>query len=278
MRDIIMRRRGIWRVLLLCTAALPQLADGAAPAATPDFGGFWVRPEAGNERIYYPPDQGPGPIVNTDSSSEFMIGDHTAPILRPEAAAAVKAHADKGRAGVVEYPPWSLCWPTGVPLALNMAEPVQFLQTPDQVTIIYQRGMQHRRIYLNAAHPANLKPSWYGHSIGHYENGDTLVVDTVAQDTRSVVDRFGTPKSEMFHIVERYRLTPDKSRLEIGFAIDDPKSFTTAWSAKVAYVRTSSRRGYDPAKPGMEEIVCPENNRDAAGGDFPIPRDETPDF
>jgi hypothetical protein len=31
---------------------------------------------------------------------------------------------------------------------------------------------------MNAPHPAQVTPSWYGDSVGHYE-GDTLVVDTV---------------------------------------------------------------------------------------------------
>jgi hypothetical protein len=280
-------------VARVCAAAVIALAAGIgttslADAAqsqgpVPDFSGYWVRPEQGNERIYYPPERGPGPLKNMDATAEFMIGDHTNSILLPHAAAAVKAHGDKGRAGQVEYPPWSLCWPTGVPLALNMAEPVQFLQTPDQVTILYQRGMQMRRIYLNRAHPANPKPSWYGDSVGHYENGDTLVVDTIAQDTRSIVDRFGSPRSDAMRVVERYTIAPDRKRLTIAFTVDDPKTFTTPWSAYTAYVPVAARAGGAPDafardSERIAEVACAENNRDAAGGDFRIPVDDTPDF
>ena len=270
--------RGIAIMVLTALLGRSPLAHAASATAIPDLSGYWIRPEAGNDRIYYPPDRGPGPLVNTDQTATYTIGDHTNPMLLPHAAAAVKAHGDQGRAGIVEYPPWSLCWPTGVPLALNMAEPVQFLQTPDQVTILYQRGMQVRRIDLNRQHPANPKPSWYGHSVGHYENGDTLVVDTIAQDTRSVVDRFGTPRSDAFRIVERYRISPDRQRLTVDFFVEDPKTFTTPWSARMAYVPVSSRRNFEPGEDKIAEIVCSENNRDAAGGDFPIPIDNTPDF
>jgi hypothetical protein len=30
-----------------------------------------------------------------------------------------------------------------------------------------------------------VRPSWYGESVGHYENGDTLVVDTIGISTKS---------------------------------------------------------------------------------------------
>jgi hypothetical protein len=36
-----------------------------------------------------------------------------------------------------------------------------------------------RHIYFTDEHSLDVKPSWFGESIGHYENGDTLVVDTV---------------------------------------------------------------------------------------------------
>ena len=261
----------------VCAAVLP--APGAEAAAVPDFSGYWVRPEAGNGRIFYPvTEDGPVPIVNTDTTAEFMIGDYTNPILLPHAAEAVKAHGDQGRAGIVEYPPWSLCWPTGVPLAVNMAEPVQVLQTPDKVTIIYQRGMQVRQIHLNVPHAGNSQPSWYGDAVGHYEGNDTLVVDIVAQDTRSVVDRFGTPKSPALRVVERYRIAPDRERLEITFTLEDPQTFTTPWSAKIAYVPVAQRGDNGRDRERIDEVVCAENNRDAAGGLFPIPVDMTPDF
>ena len=34
----------------------------------------------------------------------------------------------------------------------------------------------------NQPHPAQVTPSWYGDSVGHYE-GDTLVIDTVGVKT-----------------------------------------------------------------------------------------------
>jgi hypothetical protein len=50
--------------------------------------------------------------------------------------------------------------------------------------MIWQQDAQIRRVYLNQPHSANPKPSWYGESVGRYEGGDTLVVDTIAQNDR----------------------------------------------------------------------------------------------
>jgi hypothetical protein len=45
---------------------------------------------------------------------------------------------------------------------------------------------------LNAAHAADVKPSWYGDSVGHYE-GDTLVVDTIGLNDKTFLDNYRTP-------------------------------------------------------------------------------------
>lgn len=247
----------------------------ASASQIPNFSSFWIRPEGGSGRKYYPPESGPGPLENTDPNDEFMIGDPNDPLLKPAAAAAVRDQAEAGRAGEVRLPPWSLCWPTGLPLALNMAEPVQLLQQDDQVTILYQRGMTVRHIYLNTAHRDNPKPQWFGDSIGHYE-GDTLVVDTIAQDTRSKTDRFGTPKSDAMRVVERYHLVDDGRRLRVDFMVEDPKTFTTPWRAYMEYVPVTKQNNHWGGIVGFSEIVCPENNRDPQGGLFAIPRDDGP--
>lgn len=258
---------------------------GAAETAQaiPDFSGYWARPEAGPERIFYQPENGPGPVNFAADAGEMrrgipMMGDHTNPILLPQAAAAVKAQADRFRAGGFDWPAWSLCRHPGVPLALNMAEPVQFLQAKDQITIIYQRGQQVRRIDLNKAHPNGPLVQWNGHSVGHYEGTHTLVVDTIAQDTRSVIDRFGTPKSAALRVVERYTISADGQSLDVEFTVEDPQMFTTAWSSRVPYEKLPPRVGDGPQEREFAEINCAENNRNPGGGEFSSPFDDTPDF
>jgi hypothetical protein len=71
--------------------------------------------------------------------------------------------------------------------------------------MLHQHDNDVRRIHLNVPHSANVKPSWYGESVGHYE-GDTLVVDTIGLNDKTFVDNFRTPHSDKLHVVERYRL------------------------------------------------------------------------
>ena len=78
------------------------------------------------------------------------------------------------------------CYPGGVPGQLLFPfEPVYFVQTPKEVWMMWQRDHMVRRVFLTDKHSANLKPSWFGESIGHYENGDTLVVDTIGPPPRT---------------------------------------------------------------------------------------------
>nr|TFG53319.1 MAG: hypothetical protein E4H34_03855 [Hyphomicrobiales bacterium] len=154
-------------------------------------------------------------------------------------------------------------------MVLNMGEPIQILQDSDNVVIIYRRDMQVRRIALNKSIPADPSPSWYGYSVGHYEGPNSLVVETVGQNDKTEVDRYGTPRSEAIRVVERYTINPDRSEIRVDFSVEDPETFTSPWSGSATY--------YGASEPFVERI-CAENNKDPGGGIFPIPVDATPDF
>lgn len=55
--------------------------------------------------------------------------------------------------------------------------PMYIIRGKYDVVLILENFSEVRHIYLAKKHRPNLKPSWYGDSIGHYE-GDNLVVDT----------------------------------------------------------------------------------------------------
>ncbi len=77
-----------------------------------------------------------------------------------------------------------------------------------------------RTIYMNMkTHPAGIKPSRAGHSIGHWE-GDTLVVDTVG--FLPGVLNGPVRNSDKLHVVERFSLDPKTMKLTRAYAADDP--------------------------------------------------------
>ena len=166
--------------------------------------------------------------------------------------------------------PQEVCEPSGVPNVVTLPAPVQFLQLPDKVVILYQRDHQVRHVYLNAEHSRAPKPSWYGESVGRYE-GDTLVIDTIAMNDKTPVDIFGTPHTAALHVVERYRLIGGGKELEAVFRVEDGGAFTEPWTARMVYTRANI--------PALIEEVCAENNLDVVTKEiYPIPTASKPDF
>ena len=194
-------------------APAPGPAGGVPQGAAshPDFSGVWTHPYWPG---FDPPLSGPGPVVNKSrlpsgaGNSNQLVGDYANPILKPQAAEVVRKHGEISLAGVTYPTPANQCWPQPVPY-IFWTIGIQMLQQPDKVTILYSNpNHEVRHVRLNQPHPAQVTPSWYGDSVGHYE-GDTLVVDTVGIKTGrpfAMVDIYGTPYTEALHVVERYRL------------------------------------------------------------------------
>ena len=79
-------------------------------------------------------------------------------------------------------------------------------QNKDTIVIQYGQMDLQRTVYMNMkTHPANVKPTRAGHSIGRWE-GDVLVVDTVGfqPGVLNAPVRHGTK----LHVVERFTLDP----------------------------------------------------------------------
>jgi hypothetical protein len=261
--------RGVVAALVLCLA---QNAGAAAQtthpedASIPDFSGYWARSRPLPSTFLLPEDENlPGPVWDAQDHTDggvLWVGDVGNPILKPHAAKAVSDRNDFILGGGEDLPPYSLCWPSGTPQVLNLREAVQILQTDDQVTILFQRDHQIRYVHLDVPHSRDPKRSWYGESVGHYE-GDTLVVDTIAQNDRTEIDKFGTPHSDKLRVVEKYRLDPDGEGLTVMVMVEDPETFTTPWYARATYSR---------ARGPIEEVICAENNKNASTGlDYPVP-------
>ena len=257
------------RRCILAALAAPVFlgATALAQTAVPDLSGQWSH-GVPDQEYENPPGGGPGPTRNIVGQERWR-GDFTNPNLKPWVADTVRANNDVFNTIDQARTAQERCALYGVPNILTSLGTMQMLQSPDMVTFIFHRDHQTRRVYLNQPHPAGLKPSWYGHSVGHYE-GDTLVIDTVGLNDKTWTDRFGTPHTEAIHVVERYRLIDNGQVLEVRFNVEDPGAFNAPWSAVMKYRRNQN---------AYEEVRCAENNRAIGMGDrFTMPTDDTPDF
>ena len=150
--------------------------------------------------------------------------------------------------------PEANCLPTGVP-RMN-PYPWRMVQSIDgkYIFILFEGNIHsYRQIFLDGRkHLSDPDPTWYGHSIGHWE-GDTLVVDTVGFNDKFWFGASGLPHTTKLHTVERFTRT-DASTMSWDITIDDPgayaKPFTLSFAAHLM-----------PAGE-LIEYVCNENNQD----------------
>jgi hypothetical protein len=176
-------------------------------------------------------------------------------------------------AGKEAYEARASCHPGGVPgfLVMGRVNPLYFVQTPKEVVMINEGGPEVRRIHMDVPHTQSPKPSPYGESVGHYEGGDTLVIDTIGLSDDTFVDNYRTPHTNQLHVIERFRLTDAGKTLQVSITVEDPATFNMAWSARQTY-----RRSHEEP---MLETICAENNSvifDAAVS--VIPQAKVPDF
>jgi hypothetical protein len=142
------------------------------------------------------------------------------------------------------------CFPPGVPRVYQHPFPMEIIQIPGRVLMIFEFDHYVRQIYTDGReHDKNLPGTWMGDSVGHWE-GDTLVVDTVNFNDKTWLDRGGHPHSDALHLTERiHRVPPDL--LQIDLTIDDPKAYTKTWSASQFFQLRP--------KWNLMEMICEDN-------------------
>jgi hypothetical protein len=200
---------------------VPRLPDGH-----PDLSGVW---------------QGGGPVGDI---AQGLAKGETIPILP-----AAKAIMDKRDS---RNDPEANCLPTGIPRIAPY--PWRIVQTPTHIFFLFEGNIHsYRQIFMNAKHPADPDPTWYGHSIGSWD-GDTLVVDTVGFNDKFWFDFKGHPHTEQLHTIERYT-RKDFGTLENKVTIIDPgdysRPFTVTFDARL--------RPHEE----LMEYICQENQQDA---------------
>jgi hypothetical protein len=213
----------------------PSAQDWQTLAKLPDWSGVWT------------------PVVTDQVAQEKS----NPPPWKPQIAKQIEHMYAEEKAGR-PFPVFDHCFPHGMPSYMLVTHNAfELLVTPGRVTLLGESdGNRMRRIYTDGRpHPDDPDPSFFGHSIGHWE-GQTLVVDTVAllpQAYLAVNEAVGIPNNGDMHIVERIHLL-NADTLADDLEITANKLLSKTWKTTRKYVRQRSQK-YD-----IVEGVCEQGS------------------
>ncbi|MDA1185059.1 MAG: hypothetical protein O2930_10505 [Acidobacteria bacterium] len=199
--------------------ALPRTPDGK-----PDLSGIWQAVNSAAWNVL------PHPAEPGVPAGLGVVDGNEIPYL-PEAAARQRDNY----ANRAELDPETRCWLPGVPRATYMGFPFQIVQTPGQVSMLYEYAHAVRNIFMNSSHPDGPIEWWMGDSRGTWE-GDTLVVDVVHFTDQTWFDKAGNHHSPLLHVVERYTLMAP-NHISYDVTIEDPNVFMRPWTMRMPLYR-----------------------------------------
>ena len=160
------------------------------------------------------------------------------------------------RATLGKDDPHTRCKPSGGPRMWHTPYGIEIIDLPETEEIILVGvGGPHswRTVFMDGRpHPADLEPSWFGHSIGRWEE-DTLVIDTVGFNERFWLTRAGMPHTSALHLVERVTRT-ERYKIVYEATIDDPLTYDETWSGGWTLAWLEDIEPF--------EYICQENNFD----------------
>jgi hypothetical protein len=149
-----------------------------------------------------------------------------------------------------------LCVPDGVPRILGNPYPFQLIQTPGQVTFVYELNHMIRPVVMDkpqlSAKALEVAPFYSGHSVAHWD-GATLLIETAGFNEKTFLDATGAPHSDAMTTVERLRKLGETA-LEDVITITDPEMYAAPFSARFAYDLHPEVR--------LDDYVCGEKHRD----------------
>jgi len=242
--------------ILAAQARSKSGARGSVPRASdgrPDLSGVW-QGASSRRGSWEEANSGLGvggtgrdPSAPANPASQQVITE-PAP-YRPEPAQKVVESFNKR--GIDD--PLAFCLPPGIPrVTLVGLFPIQIVQTPKLVVILYEYMNVYRVIPVNAKHRDDVVPTYMGDSVAHWE-GDTLVVDVVAINDKTWLTGTGTLHSDALHVTERYTRI-DKDQINYEATMEDPNVLTRPWTIRTTMMLREGTH--------LQEYVCAENNLD----------------
>jgi hypothetical protein len=212
------------------TSDVPRTADGqpdlaaAAPRTTdgkPDLSGMWGWDTPAKCGAHCNDFQIPREFINIAASRPGTLP------YQPGVDELVKR-----RSSSQDEDPNVHCMPRGAPRIWTDDYYKRLVQTRDRLIILTERNMQYRQIFIDGRPlPVDPNPTWNGYSTAKWD-GDTLVVQTIGFKDGLWLDAHGNPLGSAARLTERIR-RPNYGTLEVEMTIDDPTSYTEAWTVRL---------------------------------------------
>jgi len=217
-----------------------------------------------------PPTGGNGSMIPKSMSADFRDGKITLEQVQATQPPRVRpVYTEQGDVAAKAFNnrdpndnPWFNCKPTSFIRDWTADWPInQFTQTVTPqgekvINITYGLYNFKRQIHIGMTeHPANITPSYAGHSIGSWE-GDTLVVDTIgfAPGVLSAPTR----SSDQMHIVERFTLDTAKMALKREYSVTDPVYLAAPYESYDVMYLSDVPFETQPCKEMTPEFAKPE--------------------
>ena len=219
----------------------------------PDLSGLWLGTLTGHPGEAFGPNRGP---------ADGRPPTFWAPWPLPYTPAYQKiydervAAAKKGRQlGDLS----SKCLPFGMPEVLvGKVYPDEIIQTRGEVTLLINSTVPVTIWTDGRGHPADLKPSFNGHSIGHWV-GDILYVDTVGIRGDTPIDNARDPHGPDLHVKWSIQKV-DPDTLHVHVTLYNPSAFTEPVTTTNIW-----RRKNEPQWDVLDDASCFENNNNQTG-------------
>ena len=176
-------------VFLVGLPAVAQPADDSIPRlpnGKPDLSGVWDHPRTNDL------------TRATNECGSITKGcKHVPPASISFTALGLAKWNDK--AGHVDWT--ARCLPWGYTRAWGTEYPVEMVQTPQRLAIMFESNNVYKIIPTDGTPmPASIEPSWWGVSRGHWE-GDTMVVETKGFNSMTYLDTAEHAHGEQLQVV-----------------------------------------------------------------------------
>jgi hypothetical protein len=233
-------------------AAQPSKPERAAPRTAegkPDLSGIWV---ATGAILLFEGEEAFAAARAADAAAGRPAGNsNEMPPYKPEAEAQRQYYVS--RRGIDD--PMARCLLTGIPRINFRPLPMEIIQLPDRVIMLYEIHHAFRIIPTDGRPPPeDAEPSYLGESSGHWD-GDTFVVEVTSLNDKSWINNVGTIHTEDMKVTERYtRDSFETIRYEATMV--DPAVFTKPFTVRETFRLRPGER--------IREYECIESNEDIA--------------